>query len=685
MSAAQLVQMETTGTTGNDTLYGTTGAELFDGKGGNDVEIGNAGSDTFVFNKGYGDLEINESYNTGDQPVLELGAGITAASLTVRASADQNSLVISDGVSGDQITLDYMLDIADFGVTSVSFANGTSLSAQQLFQMETTGTTGADTLVGTSGADIFDGKGGGDLEIGNGGSDTFVFNQGYGALEVNETYSTGSKPVLKLGAGITEFNITASLDGYGDIIVGDGVAGDQIQLDNMDSASTYGVQSIAFADGTVWTAQQLDQLAHTFTGTTGADTLTGTSGADYFDGKGGADVEIGSGGNDTFYYAQRYGALEITETDSNSKRNNILQLGAGITAANITVGHDSTGNAIVITDGTTGDKITIDTMLSIATGGIQTLDFANGTSLTRAQLIQMETTGTSGADTLYGTSSADLFDGHGGSDLEVGRGGNDTFVFNSGYGHLEINESDSATKRNNILKLGTGISESAVQVTHNAAGTGIVMTDGVTGDQITIDAMISSATGGVQNVQFADGTTWTRAQILQMEETGTTGADTLYGTTGADSFDGKGGTDVEHGNGGADTYALASGYGALTVINGVSSTNTAAGALAIAGENPNEIWLRQVGNNLEVDIMGTKTEATIQGWFSNNYSKLSSVGVAGGSGGSMTVDTQLSQLIQAMATYSSAHTGFDPTSSANPQITDPTVLSAVSSAWHTPT
>jgi hypothetical protein len=82
--------------------------------------------------------------------------------------------------------------------------------------------------------------------------------------------------------------------------------------------------------------------------------------------------------------------------------------------------------------------------------------------------------------------------------------------------------------------------------------------------------------------------------------------------------------------------------------------------------------------------MGTKTETTIQGWFTHNYSQLSGISVSAGSGGGMTVDTQLTQLIQAMAIYTSNHAGFDPTSTANPQITDPTELSAVSRAWHTP-
>jgi hypothetical protein len=35
-----------------------------------------------------------------------------------------------------------------------------------------------------------------------------------------------------------------------------------------------------------------------------------------------------------------------------------------------------------------------------------------------------------------------------------------------------------------------------------------------------------------------------------------------------------------------------------------------------------------------------------------------------------------------MATFSSNNPGFDPTSSADPVINDPTLLAAVNSAWH---
>ena len=73
--------------------------------------------------------------------------------------------------------------------------------------------------------------------------------------------------------------------------------------------------------------------------------------------------------------------------------------------------------------------------------------------------------GTPGNDTLYGTSGDDTFDGKGGNDIEVGIGGNDTFIFNAGYGRLEIDETSYAAGMTSVLKLGPEINESSVTVT----------------------------------------------------------------------------------------------------------------------------------------------------------------------------------------------------------------------------
>jgi len=697
-SAQQLVQMahQVSGTTGGDTLRGTYGGgDTFDGKGGGDVVIGNGVNDTFVFNAGYGSLEINEfDANSNDLNVLKLGPGISAASTIVTAD-NAGNIFLQDGTAGDRIQLDGMLSVygtlsAASGVQQVQFADGTTWSAQQLVQMahQVNGTTGSDTLHGTyGGGDTFDGKGGGDVVIGNGANDTFVFNAGYGSLEVNEfDFNSNDVNVLKLGPGISPSSISVAVDGNGNLYVSDGISGDQIKLDGLLSGWYYGIQQVQFADGTTWSRSQLINAATT--GTPADDTLYGSSRGDVFDGKGGNDREIGNGGGDTFLFNTGYGSLEVSEFDYNPSNVNVLKLGPGISAASTIVTADNAGN-VIVQDGTSGDRIQLDGMISVygtlsPSSGVQQVQFADGTTWSAQQLVQMahQVSGTTGSDTLRGTyGGGDTFDGKGGGDVVIGNGANDTFVFNAGYGSLEVNEFDFNSNDVNVLKLGPGISPSSIGVTGDSSGN-LYISDGTPGDQIKLDGLLSGWYYGIQQVQFADGTAWSRAQLVNAATTGTAADDTLYGSSTADVFDGKGGNDREIGNGGNDTYVVRASYGGLTIVNGIPNNNVAQGNLLVDGANPENVWLQQVGTDLHVDLMGTTTSATIQNWFGSSYSALAELTVAGGGSGGATLDTQVNQLIQAMATFSESNPGFDPTSSANPSITDPTLLAAVNTAWH---
>ncbi|MFM0074602.1 calcium-binding protein [Paraburkholderia sediminicola] len=678
----QLLQFAAIGTTGNDTIYGGSQAVVFDGKGGNDSISSQGPQDTFVFNTGYGHLEINEVNEGFGEDVLRLGAGISALSVTVTADR-AGDILLTDGVTGDQIQVDLQLENTLYGVGSVQFADGTTWTGAQLVQMAESvpPSAGDDALFGTTGADTFDGKGGNDYEYGDGGADTFVFAAGYGQLEISEYDYTGSKAMLQLGAGISASSLVVSLTSSGYVLT-DGISGDRITLDNQRNGANYGVQTVQFADGTSWSAQTLASKATGFLGTSGNDSMTGTSAPELFDGAGGNDTISGGGGGDTFIFNAGYGQLEISEFEFYGATD-VLRLGAGIDESSLRVALNSSGG-YTLTDGIAGDRILLDYQSYGSYYGVQQVQFADGTTLSAAQLQQMtlNTPATTGDDTLTRGSGADLIDGLGGNDVVTGGGGGDTFVFNPGYGHLEIIEAEPGTSTN-VLRLGAAISESDVKVSENPSY-GMVLTDGVTGDQITLDYAVASPAYGVQQVQFADGTTWTGAQLLQMAMTGTSGADTLYGSTGNDLIDAKGGTDTVYGDAGSDTYVLDPGYGALTVVNGLQGySTTPAGDLSIGDTNPDNIWLQQVGNDLRVDIMGSMTEATIQGWFSNSYNQLSALTVNEGSAGALTLDNaQIGQLVQAMATFSSANPGFDPTLTGNPAITDPTVLAAVSSSWH---
>lgn len=680
-SADHLLQLAgTVGTAGDDNLYGTAGSDIFDGKGGNDYEEGEGGNDTFIYQSGYGHLEIYEyDQNPADNNVLLLGPGITPSNVTV-AQDRYGDVLISDGIAGDQITIDSML-WSDTGVQTVQFADGTSWSRQQVNQMATTGTGGNDSIYGGDGADVFDGKGGNDYEEGNGGGDTFIFNPGYGNLTIYEyDESPNANNVLSLGSGISETAVRVTATRGGDLVLTDGIGGDQILLQGMLVDSNTGVQAIQFADGTTWSRQQVAQMEING-GTSGNDVLYGTAAGEVFDGKGGNDLVVSYFDNSTFIFNPGYGQLEIDEEARSANPNSALRLGAGIAPSAVSV-TGGANDALVLTDGINGDKVTLDYFMR-SWGGVQQVQFADGTTWSRQQLTQMElNSGTPGDDILNGTYGADLLDGKGGNDYIHGNGGGDTIVFNAGYGHLDIDEVYGQDKAN-ILQLGAGINESSIVARGTASGD-LVVTDGISGDQITLDGMLSNGSRGwgVQEIQFADGGVWSGQQLIQKAMIGSTGNDTLYGTSDNDVFDGMGGTDTEIGGGGNDTYTLQPGYGALTIVNGLPYSYAPTGDLLLKGVDPNSIWLQQVGNDLQVDIMGTSTEATIQSWFSNPASQLSELTVSGGSAGNLTLDTQIGQLIQAMATFSNNNPGFDPTSSANPTITDPTILAAVNSDWH---
>ena len=167
----------------------------------------------------------------------------------------------------------------------------------------------------------------------------------------------------------------------------------------------------------------------------------------------------------------------------------------------------------------------------LASSGVAQVQFADGTALTRQQLIGLTTTGTAGADSLYGTGAADTFDGEGAptgtKDVETGNGGADTFVYKQGYGQLEINEGEDQyghTPTAATLQLGAGITAAQVIASNDGQGN-IILTDGTPGDRVQIDGMASlnyygKASSGVGSIVFADGTAFTRDQIVALAASG---------------------------------------------------------------------------------------------------------------------------------------------------------------------
>jgi hypothetical protein len=173
--------------------------------------VASSGPQIFTYGEGQGALEIAEPNEANG--TLDLGAGLTAANVTVAAGAN-GALVITDGIAGDIVTIDGMLGATGSGIAQMQFLGGTTWTASQLRFTATTGTTGPDTIYGTSGNDVIDGRGGGDTVHGAGGNDVYLFRQGYGVLQIDNVGGSSSPTgQLDFGTSLTEANLWFSQAG----------------------------------------------------------------------------------------------------------------------------------------------------------------------------------------------------------------------------------------------------------------------------------------------------------------------------------------------------------------------------------------------------------------------------------------------------------------------------------------
>ena len=74
--------------------------------------------------------------------------------------------------------------------------------------------------------------------------------------------------------------------------------------------------------------------------------------------------------------------------------------------------------------------------------------------------------------------------------------------------------------------------------------------------------------------------------------------------------------------------------------------------------------------------MGSQSEVTVAGWFMSPGKQLTEI-TAGG----LEIDSQVAQLVQAMATYSSNNPGFNPTAVSQAP-NNSNLQAAIAAAWH---
>ena len=522
---------------GNDTLNGSSGDDIITGGLGDDTLYGGGGDDTYIFNLGDGKDFIVEaiSYSYyGGTDTLSFGLGITQENIITSRSGD-NFVINFSNSPNDQITLkDY------FSSNALS---------QKLIELVKFSTQNSDGSISTSTFNFSD-----------------VIRLEYDGTDADDYVSTDNSLVSQFGDIIKTYGGNDTIDsGNGDdyIDAGDGD-------DSINSGS-------------------------------GDDVIIGGKGDDYI-----ATAPLGySGdsfnyGDDTYIFNLGDGEDTISESTnyySSSLGNDVIQLGVGLNKADVYFSVENTYDLVVKFKNNSSDQITIKNQLRSTGDKIETLEFADGSTLdltsqtTINSLITSEISGSDNADTItgtiyrdiihgyagndtinggneadeiYGDAGNDYLNGSGGSDTLVGGTGDDwlvggygdeTYIYNLGDGKDTIIESDGSDE----IVFGEGISSDDIYFKKESNNI-IVKFRNNDSDQITLYRQLfynSNYNYMVEKLEFSDGSSLdiSDPNNLQLELDGTSDDDYL---TGAEYYSNKiygyAGDDVLIGGSGNDTF-----------------------------------------------------------------------------------------------------------------------------------
>ncbi|MDK9704836.1 MAG: hypothetical protein OEL20_17045, partial [Sulfuritalea sp.] len=351
-------------------------------------------------------------------------------------------------------------------------------------------------------------------------------------------------------------------------------------------------------------------------GGAGNDAITGSAGNDLVVGGAGTDNLNGGDGDDAFL---------IAGTDAGYDR---FEGGAGYDVIQGSTGDDTIrmynyiGTATVEKiDGNGGYDILA------GTGSSDTMDFS-GTELVGIAMIDSG----AGNDAITGTVGNDIIVGGAGSDNLIGGSGDDAFLIagtNAGYDRFEGGSGFD------VIQGSAG--DDTIRM-YNYVGTATVeKIDGNGGYDIL------AGTGSSDTMDFS-GTELVGIALID----GGAGNDAITGSAGNDIIVGGTGADRLTGGQGSDTYRIGLGDGADTLMENDATAGNADVAEFLAGIQTDQIWLRHIGNNLEVSIIGTGDKLTVQNWYLGDQYHVEQFKTAGGN---LLLDSQVENLVQAMAAF----------------------------------
>ncbi|MFZ1249085.1 MAG: calcium-binding protein [Candidatus Saccharimonadales bacterium] len=639
------------GGAGNDALYGNDGADTLDGGIGNDLLYGGSGNDTYFFGRGYGMDTISDYDTVGNTDKVVFGAGIQQSDILVKRTGSGNTdLQMTIVGTSDTLTVSGFFGSSNnYKIESFIFSDGSTWDVAKVTQLSNSiwGTSGNDTLIGNAnqsntiyglagndtirgdqygagvdalyggdgndnlagngGGDLLDGGAGNDMLDGGTGNDTYVFGRGYGVDSISDYDVVNGMDAIQFTAGILPADVTVKrtngASSGSDLELSINGTTDKLTVSNYFTNDYYKIEQIKFTTGTTWSVSDVKERVRTIIGTQNAESISGYSDQ--------ANIMYGLAGNDNLY--------------------------SGSSLADQLYGGD-------------------------------------------------------GDDALTSSNGDDKLDGSAGNDALYGGLGNDTYVFGRGYGTDTITDYDTIGNLDTITLTSDVLpSDVTVRRSTTSANNLEILINGTT-DKLVVTNFFYSDNYKIEQVTFANGTIWNLADLKEKARvvTGTTGADVIggfsdqanivyalagddniYGLSsladqvyagdgndaimtngGNDILDGGAGNDSLNGGTGNDTYMFGRGYG----VDTVSDYDTASGNTDVASVSDPRLNLMfsKSGSVLNVSINGTADILKINSWtLGANYQVEKFVS----SDGYKLLNTQVDQLIQAMATFSSQNNG----------------------------
>ncbi|EJN08763.1 Ca2+-binding protein, RTX toxin [Bradyrhizobium sp. YR681] len=609
---------------GRSTIYGlaTSNAPFFAGTSGNDILTGSSASQNF-----YGEAGDDRIDGQGGNDLLYGGLGNDTLVLSVSAPGDVAS--INGGVGTDTLDLsgfgsaawvDLVTNGAEVRTTDQSdLSSGTWRDMAQVEQVENiTGTAfsdqiagdaGNNVIVGGAGNDVVDARSGNDTVLGGSGDDTLTGGMGndvldggtgvdilVGGLDSDVLIGGAGNDVLTGGTGgdIFVVGVDDGSDTITDFTAGSGTDHDMVRFDRTmfaDFASVIAAASqsgsdvvITLGNGDSLTLQNVDLAALTADnfefrrlGNEAPTGITVTGGSVQENAAGGtvvatlAAVDVGDAGAHSF---------SIVGTD------NLFEV---------------VGNQIRVKDGAILD---FETQSQHALT-IKTVD-DDGMSTTTTIVIgitdQVETTtGTSGSDVLTAGAGSDILVGGAGDDRLLGGGGSDEYRYNLGDGSDRIVETGGNSDTDRLV-LGSGIDPATTVVGRSSLDNSDVVLRLSNGQTIVLENQLSMASGGgLEQISFADGTVWSRSDILSKLDPhlliAGAGTSTVVGSGSDDVFVAGAASRTLTGFGGSDTYKVGASADQLVI-----SEDAEAGTdrLELVGLNAADVTFIQRGVDLVV-------------------------------------------------------------------------------------